>query len=116
MLPEFREYERLSSTVVNAYLMPATRDYFRKFEAEVAHLAIPEPPFIMNSGGGIMTPEQAGERPIDTLFSGPSGGVSGAVWVARAAATPTSSRSIWAAPAPTCASVQNGKPQLVTAA
>src|SRR5688572_14752240 len=85
VLPEFREYERLSSTVVNAYLMPATRDYFRQFELEVGRLGIPHPPFIMNSGGGIMTPDQAGERPIDTLFSGPSGGVSGAVHVATRA-------------------------------
>ncbi len=82
VLPEFREYERLSSTVVNAYLMPVTREYFRAFDAEVAQMGVPEPPFIMNSGGGIMTPEQAGERPIDTLFSGPSGGVSGAIYVA----------------------------------
>ena len=85
VLPEFREYERLSSTVVNAYLMPVTRRYFRQFEAEVAALSIPDPPFIMSSGGGIMTPEQAGQRPIDTLFSGPSGGVSGAIDVAKRA-------------------------------
>ena len=85
VLPEFREYERLSSTVVNAYLMPVTRRYFRKFEAEIAALEIPDPPFIMSSGGGIMTPEQAGQRPIDTLFSGPSGGVSGAIDVAKRA-------------------------------
>ena len=85
VLPEFREYERLSSTVVNAYLMPVTRRYFRQFEAEVAALSIPDPPFIMNSGGGIMTPAQAGQRPIDTLFSGPSGGVSGAIDVAQRA-------------------------------
>ena len=88
VLPEFREYERLSSTVVNAYLMPITRRYFRQFEAEVAALSIPEPPFIMSSGGGIMTPEQAGQRPIDTLFSGPSGGVSGAIDVAQRAGFP----------------------------
>ena len=85
VLPEFREYERLSSTVVNAYLMPVARDYFRKFEAEVGRLGIPEAPFVMNSGGGIMTPGQAGARPIDTLLSGPSGGVSGAIHVAGAA-------------------------------
>ena len=85
VLPEFREYERLSSTVVNAYLMPATRNYFRQFEAQVSRLGIPQPPYIMNSGGGIMTPAQAGERPIDTLFSGPSGGVSGAAHVATRA-------------------------------
>ena len=85
VLPEFREYERLSSTVVNAYLMPVTRRYFRRFAVEVAAAAIPDPPFIMNSGGGIMTPEQAAQRPIDTLFSGPSGGVSGAIDVAKRA-------------------------------
>jgi N-methylhydantoinase A len=85
VLPEFREYERLSSTIVNAYLMPVTRGYLRQFKAEVAALDIPQPPFVMNSGGGIMTPEQASERPIDTLFSGPSGGVSGAVYVSAGA-------------------------------
>ena len=112
VLPEFREYERLSSTVVNAYLMPATRDYFRKFEAEVARLAIPEPPFIMNSGGGIMTPGQAGERPIDTLFSGPSGGVSGAVYVATRAGHGNIITFDMGGTSTDVCLVQNGKPQL----
>ncbi|HEV7393483.1 MAG TPA: hydantoinase/oxoprolinase family protein, partial [Burkholderiales bacterium] len=85
VLPEFREYERLSSTIVNAYLMPVTRGYLREFKTEVTALGIPQPPFVMNSGGGIITPEQAGERPIDTLFSGPSGGVSGAIYVSARA-------------------------------
>ena len=112
VLPEFREYERLSSTVVNAYLMPATRDYFRKFEAEVARLAIPDPPFIMNSGGGIMTPEQAGERPIDTLFSGPSGGVSGAVYVATRSGHANIITFDMGGTSTDVCLVQNGKPQL----
>ena len=112
VLPEFREYERLSSTVVNAYLMPATRDYFRAFEAEVARLAIPEPPFIMNSGGGIMTPEQAGERPIDTLFSGPSGGVSGAVYVAARGGYANIITFDMGGTSTDVCLVQNGKPQL----
>ena len=112
VLPEFREYERLSSTVVNAYLMPTTRDYFRKFEAAVGRLAIPEPPFIMNSGGGIMTPEQAGERPIDTLFSGPSGGVSGAIHVAlRAGYRNIITFDMGGTSTDVCL-VQNGKAQL----
>ena len=112
VLPEFREYERLSSTVVNAYLMPATRDYFRSFEAEVARLAIPDPPFIMNSGGGIMTPEQAGERPIDTLFSGPSGGVSGAVYVATRSGYPNIITFDMGGTSTDVCLVQNGNPQL----
>ena len=112
VLPEFREYERLSSTVVNAYLMPATRDYFRNFAAEVARLAIADPPFIMNSGGGIMTPEQAGERPIDTLFSGPSGGVSGAVYVATRSGHGNIITFDMGGTSTDVCLVQNGKPQL----
>ena len=82
LIPEFREYERLSSTVVNAYLMPRMKSYLAKFGAEVRGLGCPEPPFIMNSGGGVVSPRIGGERPIDTLLSGPSGGVSGAAWLA----------------------------------
>jgi N-methylhydantoinase A len=85
VLPEFREYERLGSTIVNAYLMPIMRDYFARFEREVIGLGIPRRPFIMSSGGGVVGPALAGERPIDTLFSGPSGGVSGALYVASQA-------------------------------
>lgn len=85
VLPEFREYERLSSTIVNAYLMPIMRDYFTRFERQVADLGIPRRPFVMSSGGGVVSPALAGERPIDTLFSGPSGGVSGAIHVATVA-------------------------------
>jgi len=88
VLPEFREYERLSSTVINAYLMPATRDYFHQFERNIAALGITEAPFVMNSGGGVITPAVAAKRPLDTLFSGPSGGVSGAVYVAERAGHP----------------------------
>lgn len=85
LVPEFREYERLSSTVVNAYLMPVMREYLTRFSEEVRALGIPEPPFVMSSGGGVVTPELASQRPIDLLLSGPSGGVSGALYHAAAA-------------------------------
>ena len=77
LLPEFREYERLSTTVINAYLMPRMKRYLERFSQEVLHLGFPDQPFIMNSGGGVVSPALASQRPIDTLFSGPSGGVSG---------------------------------------
>ncbi len=112
VLPEFREYERLSSTVVNAYLMPVTREYFRAFEGEVSEIGVPEPPFIMNSGGGIMTPEQAGERPIDTLFSGPSGGVSGAIYVAASGGHSNIITFDMGGTSTDVCLIQNGKPQL----
>jgi N-methylhydantoinase A len=84
LLPEFREYERVSSTVINASLMPVMKRYLSRFSEEVTKLGIPERPFVMNSGGGVVSPELAAERPIDTLLSGPSGGVSGAQYFADA--------------------------------
>lgn len=80
--PEFREYERLSSVVVNAYLMPTTDTYLQEFERQVAMLGVRSKPLFMNSAGGVMTPALAARRPIDTLFSGPSGGVSAARHIA----------------------------------
>ena len=83
LLPEFREYERLSSTVINAYLMPVMRGYLLQFQKEVQALGLPAEPVVMSSGGGVFSPELASERPIDTLLSGPSGGISGAVHIAQ---------------------------------
>ena len=88
LMPEFREYERLSTTVTNAYLIPVMRRYLSRFEEEAAALGIPQAPFVMTSGGGVASPALAGVRPIDTLFSGPSGGVSGATWLAARARRP----------------------------
>jgi N-methylhydantoinase A len=84
LIAEFREYERLSSTVVNAYLMPVMTQYLERFSGEVRALGIPETPFVMTSGGGVANPALAAQRPIDLLLSGPSGGVSGAIFQAKA--------------------------------
>ena len=88
LLPEFREYERLSTTVINAYLMPRMKRYLDRFSEEVHNLGIPDQPFVMNSGGGVVSPALASQRPIDTLFSGPSGGVSGAGYLASLRGSP----------------------------
>jgi N-methylhydantoinase A len=88
LIPEFREYERLSSTVVNAYLMPVMKQYLTRFSDEVRALGIPETPFVMSSGGGVANPALAAQRPIDLLLSGPSGGVSGATFQAQASGYP----------------------------
>jgi len=88
LLPEFREYERLSSTVVNAALMPVMRSYLGGFRAAVERLGITVAPWVMTSGGGVFSTALAAERPLDTLLSGPSGGVSGALHLGRAAGRP----------------------------
>jgi N-methylhydantoinase A len=88
LIPEFREYERLSSTVVNAYLMPVMSRYLGRFSEAVRELGIPETPFVMSSGGGVASPALAARRPIDLLLSGPSGGVSGALFQAKISGYP----------------------------
>ena len=83
LIPEFREYERLSSTVTNAYLAPVMRRYMSRFQEEVRALSIPVEPVVMSSSGGVFSPTLAAERSIDTLLSGPSGGISAAVHLTR---------------------------------
>lgn len=81
VLPEFREFERFSTTTMNSALMPVMSSYLERLKAKVAELGVPVAPHIMQSNGGIMGSIAAGERPINTLFSGPSAGVIGAVHV-----------------------------------
>ncbi len=85
LIPEFREYERLTTTVLNAYLLPGMGDYLAEFSAAVRALGIAAEPLIMSSSGGALRALLAARRPVDTLFSGPSGGVSGASFVAALA-------------------------------
>ena len=80
ILPEFREYERTSTTVMNAYIAPVMQTYLGAIDE-----SIPNPVRIMSSAGGSMTIGQARRLPVHTLLSGPAGGVVGAFEAARAA-------------------------------
>ena len=79
---EYREYERFVSTVINAYLAPGMFRYIQNFQKKIRDVGFEKTPYVMSSGGGILPPEHAAHRPIETLFSGPSGGVSGAISLA----------------------------------
>ncbi len=83
--PEFREYERLSTTVINAYLGPLVGRYLQRFGDDVRRLGIRHPPYVTQSNGGIISVTAAAEQPVRTLLSGPSAGVMGAAWVSAAA-------------------------------
>lgn len=83
--PEFREYERLSTTVLNAYLQPVMGEYLRTLERGVAEQAPNASLGINQSSGGLMSPERARELPVRTALSGPAAGVVGAAFVARQA-------------------------------
>ncbi len=83
VLPEFREYERTSATVVNAYLQPVMSSYLRALEQDESMSR--GKLTIMQSNGGTISPEIAARFPVRTLFSGPAGGVVGAYRGARRA-------------------------------
>ncbi len=85
ILPEFKEYERLSTTVVNAYVMPIMRAYLTSLEDRVRSIGVRAELHIMQSNGGIMTARAAGEKSVRTVLSGPAAGVLGAVSLARQA-------------------------------
>lgn len=80
VVPEFREFERTSTTVLNAYVAPVMQSYFSRIDETVESTVR-----IMSSSGGSMTIGQASSFPVETLLSGPAGGVVGAFEVAKAA-------------------------------
>jgi N-methylhydantoinase A len=77
--PEFREYERLSTTVLNAFLQPVAGRYMTRLGSTVDHHAPGARIGICQSSGGLMSIARAGEMPIRTALSGPAAGVVGAI-------------------------------------
>ena len=74
ILPVIREYERTSTTVINAYLGPALRHYLNGLRRHLEALGIAAPLQIMKSDGGVMSVEMAAERPAYLVESGPAAG------------------------------------------
>jgi N-methylhydantoinase A len=81
ILPEFREYERASTVLVNAYLQPVMENYLRQLERRTGERNRSRI-FVMQSSGGITALETAAEQPVRTVLSGPAGGIVGACAVA----------------------------------
>ena len=73
--PEFREYERMSTTVVNAYLGPVMRRYIRRLGDRLQEGGLRAAPHLTQSNGGVIGFEQAARLPVRTVLSGPSTGV-----------------------------------------
>lgn len=83
ILREQREYERTATTVVNAYVRPVLSSYLRRMRSNLAAIEIEAPLQIMQSSGGAMTADDAMERPVFALESGPAAGVVAALGIAR---------------------------------
>ena len=77
VLPEIREYERTSTTVVNSYLGPIVKNYLDSLADQLGATEISAPVHIMQSNGGIMSARQATETPVKIVESGPAAGVVG---------------------------------------
>ena len=81
ILPQFREYERTSTTVINAYVAPLMARYLSRLETRLGHRRLA----VMQSNGGIISARGAAEEAARTVLSGPAGGVVGARFVANLA-------------------------------
>jgi N-methylhydantoinase A len=75
ILREYREFERTSTTVVNAYIGPKVGGYVRGLKSKLEGIGFSGNLSIMRSNGGVMTPEVAQERPVAMMESGPVGGI-----------------------------------------
>ena len=83
VLPEIREYERFSTTVLNAYIGPLMSRYLEGLESRLASRGFARTIFLMTSNGGVMSAERARRLPVQTVLSGPAGGVAASVELGR---------------------------------
>lgn len=84
--PEIKEYERTSTTVINAYVQPVVERYISKFSDELRRIGVDCPLYIMQSNGGMVTSELARRFPVTIIESGPAAGILATSYLARAAA------------------------------
>ena len=83
ILPEFREYERTSTTVINSLVQPKVDRYLGNLEQELVGVGVEGGFFVMQSNGGVIKARQAREQSARTVLSGPAGGVLAGVWLSR---------------------------------
>ena len=83
VLPEFREYERALTACMNSYVRPKVATYIQDLQSSLTAIGATAEVNILRSDAGLMTTREAARNPIYGVISGPSGGVAGALYVAR---------------------------------
>jgi len=83
VLPEMQEYERTLTTVANAAVRPVVGRYVRSLRAKLEAVEMNGRLSLLRSDGGLMSSQKSEEHPVSLLMSGPAGGVTGALWVAK---------------------------------
>src|SRR5580765_6411960 len=85
VLPEFREYERTLTACMNSYVRPRVANYVEQLQSSLRDAGASAEVNILRSDAGLMTTREAAQNPIYGILSGPSGGVAGALFIARKA-------------------------------
>ena len=111
VLPEYREYERTSTTVVSAALRPIVGDYLERLSDQLKDDGVRAPLAIMQSNGGLATSSVAARHPERLLLSGPAGGVAGAQYVAELAGLSDVIALDMGGTSCDVALIENGRPQ-----
>jgi N-methylhydantoinase A len=88
VLPQIKEFERVSTTIVNAYVGPVLARYLGRLEARLAEAGYRGPTLIIQSHGGVASIADAGRLAAGAVLSGPAGGVAGSVHAAKLAGAP----------------------------
>src|SRR5205807_7692818 len=115
VLPEYREYERAITTLVDAFVKPRVGRYVEDIQARVkAEIAERTPFYIMKSNGGVISAREVAAQPITTLLSGPAAGALGAALLARVAGLQRVLTPDRGGTSPDVAVVDHGPPHLTT--
>src|SRR5699024_7680130 len=83
IVPLYREYERFSTTALNAYVGPKVSRYLSRLQTEAEKLGFKHDILMMQSSGGMIPIADAGRRPVSLMMSGPVGGLIGGMWAAE---------------------------------
>lgn len=78
--PQFREFERFTTSSINGFIGPKVKSYIQNLEVRLKEFGVPAELHIMCSNGGVATPKTVSEKPVNTLLSGPAAGILGGAW------------------------------------
>lgn len=112
--PEFREFERLSTTVVNAHLGPLMARYLQHLQARLHETGMRSPAYLTQSNGGVISFDMAAAVPARTVLSGPAAGVTAAIAIARSAGIDNFITFDMGGTSSDIALIRDGRAQLVT--
>jgi N-methylhydantoinase A len=114
VLPEMKEYERTSTTVVNAYLLAAMRNYLDRLESGLRGIGVTAPILVMTSNGGMLSARAAAEKPVMVVASGPAGGVIGGVRLGQTLGQPNVIVFDMGGTTAKAVIVENGRPSMTS--